>query len=78
MKTPENLRPGKEGDRFVQIQPMKQKHYIGVVAKDKDISPVTIGGTWYPKKPSPGSACDVILHFHGGKLLYLFRDEMIY
>ena len=68
MQTPENLKPGKEGDRFVTIQPAKKTHYTGIVTKDKDISPVTIGGTWYPRRPSPGRALDVILHFHGGRL----------
>jgi hypothetical protein len=70
MKTPENLKPGKEGNRFVKIQPAEQKHYIGIVSKDKEINPVTIGGTWYPKRPSPGTALDVILHFHGGKSVH--------
>lgn len=68
MKTPENLKPGKEGDRFVTIQPAKKNHYIGIALKDKEITPVTIGGTWYPQRPSPGTAMDVILHFHGGRL----------
>lgn len=68
MKTPENLKPGKEGARFVTMQPGKQSHYVGVVSKDKDIKPLTIGGTWYPKRPTPGTASDVILHFHGGKV----------
>ena len=67
MKTPVNLKPGKEGNRFVNILPAKKSHYIGIVTKDKEIQPVTIGGTWYPKRPSPGTAVDVILHFHGGK-----------
>ncbi|KAE9378595.1 alpha/beta-hydrolase [Stipitochalara longipes BDJ] len=66
IKTPENLNPGKEGDRFVTIQPAKKNHYIDIVSKDKEITPITIGGTWYPKRPSPGAALDVILHFHGG------------
>lgn len=79
MKTPENLKPGKEGDRFVKIQPAKKEHYTGIVSKDKEISPVTIGGTWYPSPPTPGKATDVILHFHGGMRtlsshLYLLTD----
>jgi hypothetical protein len=69
MKTPDNFKPGKEGDRFVKIQPAKQRHYVGIVTKDKEVSPVTIGGTWYPKRPQPGTVTDVILHFHGGMLL---------
>ena len=67
MKTPEDLKPGKEGDRFVTIQPSKKSNYIGNVSKDKEIQPVKIGGTWYPERPSPGAISDVIMHFHGGK-----------
>jgi hypothetical protein len=70
MKTSGSLKPGKEGDRFVKMQPAKNSHYIGIASKDKEINPVTIGGTWYPKRPLPGTATDVILHFHGGKFLY--------
>ncbi|KAH8750118.1 Alpha/Beta hydrolase protein [Hyaloscypha sp. PMI_1271] len=66
MKTPGSLKPGKEGDRFVKMQPAKNSKYIGIASKDKEINPVTIGGTWYPKRPSPGTVTDVILHFHGG------------
>jgi hypothetical protein len=67
MKTPVNLKPGQEGNRFVKILPAKKSHYIGIVTKGREIQPVTVGGTWYPKRPSPGIAADVILHFHGGK-----------
>jgi hypothetical protein len=67
MKTPEDLKPGKEGDRFVTIQPAKKNRYIGIVSKDEQITPVTIGGTWYPKRPVPRTVTDVILHFHGGR-----------
>lgn len=67
IKTPVKLEPGKEGDRFVTIQPGKSDRYIGVVAQDKEIRPETIGGTWYPSRPLSASAAgNVVLHFHGG------------
>jgi hypothetical protein len=78
MKTPGSLKPGKEGDRFVKMQPAKNSHYIGITSKDKEINPVTIGGTWYPKRPSQGTATDVILHFHGGKFLRCRRAGWLY
>jgi hypothetical protein len=45
MKTPGSLKPGKEGDSFVKMQPAKNSKYIGIASKDKEINPVTIGGT---------------------------------
>jgi hypothetical protein len=45
MKTPENLKLGKEGNRFMKIKPAKKKHYICIVSKDKEINPVTIGNS---------------------------------
>jgi hypothetical protein len=78
MKTPGSLKPGKEGDRFVKMQPAKNSKYIGIASKDKEINPVTIGGTWYPKRPSPGTVTDVILHFHGGKFLCCRRAGLLY
>ena len=61
------LKPGKEGDQFISIQPGKSDKYVGVVAQDNEIQPQTIGGTWYPKPPSSASATgNVVLHFHGG------------
>lgn len=65
--TPLPLEGGKEGDKFVKIQPGKPDKYVGVVAKDPKIKPMTIGGTWYPNPPSSAaSAGNVVLHFHGG------------
>jgi hypothetical protein len=78
MKTPGSLKPGKEGDRFVKMQPAKNSHYIGIASKDKEINPVTIGGTWYPKRLSPGTVTDVILHFHGGEFLRCRRARWLY
>ncbi len=37
MKTPMNLKPGKEGNRFVRILPAKKSHYIGIVTEDRGI-----------------------------------------
>jgi acetyl esterase/lipase len=65
--TPTKLEPGKEGDKFVKTLPGKADKYIGVVAQDNEIRPETIGGTWYPNRPSSASAAgSVVLHFHGG------------
>jgi acetyl esterase/lipase len=67
IRTPTVLRQGKEGDKFISIQPGKSDNYIGVVAQDNEIKPQTIGGTWYPSRPSSASVTgDVVLHFHGG------------
>ncbi|KIN06816.1 hypothetical protein OIDMADRAFT_108499 [Oidiodendron maius Zn] len=67
IKTPIDLRPGAEGDRFVTIKPGNPDNYIGVVAQDRGIIPQTIGGTWYPAHPSLSSDVGkVALHFHGG------------
>lgn len=67
VRTPTKLEPKKEGDRFVAVQPGSSDKYIGVVAQDKEISPKTIGGTWYPSRPSSASGVgNVVLHFHGG------------
>ena len=60
------LESGQEGDQFIKIPPASAKKYIGVVALDSEIKPTTIGGTWYPKPPSQGSAGTVVVHFHGG------------
>jgi len=38
MKTPGSLKPGKEGDRFVKMQPAKNSKYIGIASKDKEIN----------------------------------------
>jgi len=67
IKIPTPLKPGREGDAFVVIQPGKSSKYVGVVASDSQTKPETIGGTWYPKRPSSASEIgNVVLHFHGG------------
>ena len=73
--TPTKLEAGKEGDKFVKIQPGKAAKYVGFVAKDPEIKPVTIGATWYPKAPTSASAGNVVLHFHGGA--YVVGDGRI-
>ena len=61
-----SLDPGKEKERFVVLEPAPADLYQGVL-EDKIISPVTIGGTWYPVPYHKSEARErVILHFHGG------------
>jgi len=69
VKTTLSLSPGKEKERFVIMEPAAEVLYKGPLA-DKEIKPVTIGGTWTPK-PFESSRdemeqIDVVLHFHGG------------
>ena len=76
MRTPTELKPGKEGDKFVVIHPAKPEKYIGAVAQDFEIRPESIGGTWYPNRPVAASAAgDVVIHFHGGA--YVIGDGRI-
>lgn len=64
-----SLKPGAEKERFVVIQPAKEKLYKGV-ANSLAIRPEPVGGTWFPsafEAESDGFAnVDVILHLHGG------------
>ncbi|KAK2831912.1 hypothetical protein FQN49_007043 [Arthroderma sp. PD_2] len=66
-KAPKSLEPGKEGDRFVVIEPGADDRYTGIL-KDKKIKPEVIGGVWYPAPYSTDIARDkkIILHIHGG------------
>jgi acetyl esterase/lipase len=73
--TPMKLIAGNEGDKFVTIQPGQSDKYIGIVAQDAEIKPVTIGGTWYPGPPPSALAGNVVLHFHGGA--YVVGDGRI-
>ena len=76
MRTPVELKAGKEGDKFVVFHPAKAEKYIGAVAQDFEIRPESIGGTWYPNRPVTASAAgDVVLHFHGGA--YVIGDGRI-
>lgn len=67
-----SLKPLLEGKRFVLVEPAKSKLYTGV-AVDEKIEPETIGGTWYPKRFSPGVVIPkdqyVVLHLHGGSYI---------
>lgn len=70
-----SLKPGKEKDRFVLVDPALPETYSGV-AKDDKISPETIGGTWYPTRFTSDTIIPeghhVVLHFHGGS--YILGD----
>jgi acetyl esterase/lipase len=67
MKTSTDIRPRGEGDRFAVIKPGSADRYRGAVDQDSEITPQTIGGTWYPARPKSGSAVGKLaLHFHGG------------
>jgi acetyl esterase/lipase len=67
MKTPESLKPGKEGKQFVVIEPAPSSSYTGIVLKDNEIKPKAIGGTWYPAPLGKFEGKEeVVLHFHGG------------
>lgn len=67
-----SLRPRLEGERFVLVEPAEPELYSGV-AVDKLVKPETIGGTWFPKRFSPGIVVPedlhVVLHFHGGSFI---------
>ncbi|KAM3066539.1 hypothetical protein ACMFMG_002253 [Clarireedia jacksonii] len=65
--TPPDLTPGAEQSRFATIHPARPERYQGVTMSNFEIRPDTIGGTWYPNRPSNADAAgDVVLHFHGG------------
>ncbi|KIV98814.1 uncharacterized protein PV09_09428 [Verruconis gallopava] len=67
--TPYNLKPGSEKERFVTCEPAPGSMYKGPL-QDKQIKPLTTGGTWTPKPITPAEIetgnIDVVLHFHGG------------
>jgi hypothetical protein len=42
-----SLHPGKEGERWVTLQPREKDKYTGPM-NDSQISPSLIGGAWYP------------------------------
>jgi acetyl esterase/lipase len=69
-RTPLSLKPGREGKRFVVMNPSPLSLYKGPM-DDKKIKPATIGGTWTPAaydatSSKPEAVVDVVLHFHGG------------
>ena len=49
--TPHDLRPGKEGGRFVTYDKAPAKYYKGLL-DDKEVKPAKGGGTWWPKPPT--------------------------
>lgn len=65
---PLSLEPGKEGERFVVIDPARKDLYVDILTCDESIKPEHIGATWYPSLPTSKylENCDVVLHFHGG------------
>jgi acetyl esterase/lipase len=65
--TPPDLTPGAEQARFTTIHPARADRYQGVTMSNFEIRPETIGGTWYPNRPTNANAAgDVVLHLHGG------------
>jgi acetyl esterase/lipase len=60
-----HLRAGKEGDRLAIIPPARDELLVGV-AKDVEIKPIAVPGTWHPKPPPAGYSGQVVVHFHGG------------
>jgi acetyl esterase/lipase len=69
VKTPQDLKPGPEKERFVAIEPEHSKYYKGLL-EDREIKPEKIGVTWTPKPLGRGEVLnpdlDIVLHFHGG------------
>ncbi|PYI06551.1 alpha/beta-hydrolase [Aspergillus sclerotiicarbonarius CBS 121057] len=66
-RTPKTLIPGREGQRFVVIDPPSNRPALdrGILHSVPSIRPNPIGAVWYPATPSkPPNR--VILHFHGG------------
>lgn len=64
------LQPGSEGDRFAVVVPAASDLYVGP-ARDPELPPCAVGGTWTPKCPQRAKTADpkdllVALHFHGG------------
>ncbi|KAF2114681.1 Alpha/Beta hydrolase protein [Lophiotrema nucula] len=62
-----SLNPGKEGERFIVMEPADPQMYTGILRCDESIMPETIGGTWYPERLQEQEGVEVVvLHFHGG------------
>ncbi|KAF2117058.1 Alpha/Beta hydrolase protein [Lophiotrema nucula] len=69
IRSPLSLKPGKEGERFVVLEPANSKYYKGPLLSNPDVKPVKIGGTWYPAPLTASSDTKdvtVIFHIHGG------------
>ena len=74
IKTPQDLKPGIEKERFLTIPPSPAKFYQGVTTNNNEIKPSTFGAVWYM---SPPTASDIatktfIIHFHGGAVSLSF------
>ncbi|KAF2760351.1 alpha/beta-hydrolase [Pseudovirgaria hyperparasitica] len=67
MNVPLPLAPGAEGKQFLTVEPASEKYYTGPL-RVGNVSPIKIGGTWYPHAPTKAElkGKDVGLHFHGG------------
>jgi acetyl esterase/lipase len=64
-----SLKPGSEGSRFETITPFDAHLYQGPLASAPHVRPATIGGTWYPAKPTvndPFQQGRIFLLLHGG------------
>jgi acetyl esterase/lipase len=66
------LKAGKEGDRFQVIEPFQAELYTGPLAAVADIKPITVGGTWFPKKVEKKAEGlkTIVLHIHGGAFIW--------
>lgn len=75
--TPLSLEPGKEGKRWVVMQPAGEEIYAGPLRSDRTIKPQPVGGTWYDTPLSRGEATgDVLFHIHGMFLSCDFFDRV--
>lgn len=66
IRIPTPLLPGAEKDQFTICEVASPSYYAGALNADSEILPQRIGGTWYPRAPTPGTTGLVVLHFHGG------------
>jgi len=67
LRTPCDLNPRKEKERFIVMPPAQETLYTGIITADPEIRPTKIGGTWYPSRIDHANPPkDVVLHFHGG------------
>ncbi|KAI0517159.1 alpha/beta hydrolase fold-3 domain-containing protein [Xylaria bambusicola] len=64
--TPLSLEPGKDKERWEKLDPFPKDVYRGPL-DSASVEPSTIGGKWYPAKPTDfGAIGTVLLHIHGG------------
>ncbi|KAK5632670.1 hypothetical protein RRF57_008384 [Xylaria bambusicola] len=61
-----SLEPGKDKERWEKLEPFPKDVYRGPL-DHASVEPSTMGGKWYPEKPTDASAIGpVLLHIHGG------------